>query len=267
MNGTDLDGYSGVEQCIILKQGEVRMKSRRLGIWRKRYVVLFAPSSKGPTRLVKYADEKGFREERQLSFFRMQDVTTVVRLSFNEDHGITISLTGGEVRQFICNDANDAEDWLQKLQTEAGKSDTLPVGHFRAFLIPSMFLNYDGECIVEVTADCVNVFTDTTKRDKVAGMKISCIRRYTSNPEKRNNNLLIENGRSQEPIGESLLLFKSYQAVDIYNRLDTSARRLRGSVSFGNSSNESFNRRVRRSRSTSNTMPRERQNNLGLNSL
>lgn len=24
--------------------------------------------------------------------------------------------------------ANDAEDWLQKLQTEAGKSDTLPVG-------------------------------------------------------------------------------------------------------------------------------------------
>lgn len=73
-------------------------------IWRKRYVVLFAPSSKGPTRLVKYADERGFREERQLSFFRMQDVTTVVRLSFNEDHGITISLTGGEVRQFICND-------------------------------------------------------------------------------------------------------------------------------------------------------------------
>lgn len=68
-------------------------------------------------------------------------------------------------------------------------------GHFRAFLIPSMFLNYDGECIVEVTAECVNVFTDTTKRDKVAGMKISCIRRYTSNPEKRNNNLLIENGR------------------------------------------------------------------------
>lgn len=77
-------------------------------IWRKRYVVLFAPSSKGPTRLVKYADEKGFREERQLSFFRMQDVTTVVRLSFNEDHGITISLTGGEVRQFICN---DGESW------------------------------------------------------------------------------------------------------------------------------------------------------------
>lgn len=71
-------------------------------------MVLFAPSSKGPTRLVKYADEKGFREERQLSFFRMQDVTTVVRLSFNDDHGITISLTGGEVRQFICN---DGESW------------------------------------------------------------------------------------------------------------------------------------------------------------
>lgn len=237
MNGTDLDGYHAVEQSIILKQGEVRMKSRRLGIWRKRYVVLFAPSSKGPTRLAKFADEKGFREEKQLSFFRMQDVTTVVRLSFNDDHGITISLAGGEVRQFICNDANEAEDWLQKLQTEAGKGDNLDPGHFRAFLIPSMFLNYDGECIVEVTADCVNVYTDTSKRNKVAGMKISCIRRYTSNPERRNNNLLIENGRSQEPIGESLLLFKSYQAGEIYYRLDTNARRLRGSVCFKDGSN------------------------------
>ena len=48
---------------------------------------------------------------------------------------------------------------------------------------------------MEVTADHVNVYEDVTKSRKVVGMKISCIRRYTSNPERRNNNLLIENGR------------------------------------------------------------------------
>jgi hypothetical protein len=31
MNGED-GGYQGVEQSIVLKQGEVRMKSRRLGV-------------------------------------------------------------------------------------------------------------------------------------------------------------------------------------------------------------------------------------------
>ncbi|XP_062619476.1 docking protein 5-like isoform X2 [Saccostrea cucullata] len=236
-------GYQGVEQSIVLKQGEVRMKSKTFGIWRKRYVVLFAPSSKGPTRFVKYADERGYREERQLSFIRMQDVTTVVRLSFNEDHGITISLAGGEVRQFICND--DADDWLQKLQAEAGKSDTLPMGMFRAYLIPNIFLNYDGECIMEVTADRVNVYEDVSKLRRWVSMKISCIRRYTANPEKRDNNLLIENGRLQEEVGECLLLFKSYQSEEIYRRLDQSARRLRGSVASGQSqsSNGSFNPR------------------------
>lgn len=71
----------------------------------------------------------------------------------------------------------------------------LILGYFRVFLILSMFLNYDGECIVEVIVDCVNVFTDIIKRDKVVGMKIFCIRRYILNFEKRNNNLLIENGR------------------------------------------------------------------------
>ncbi|XP_056023054.1 docking protein 5-like isoform X2 [Ostrea edulis] len=241
MNGED-GGYQGVEESIILKQGEVRMKSRRLGIWRKRNVVLFAPSSKGPTRFVKYADERGFREEKQLSFVRMQDVTTVVRLSFNDDHGITISLAGGEVRQFI---SNDAEDWLQKLQAEAGKSDSLPLGLYRAYLIPNMFLNFEKECVMEVTAERLNVFEDSTKSRRVISLKISCIRRYTANPEKRNNNLLIENGRSQEEIGESLLLFKSYQAEDIFKHLDRSARRLRGSIASGNSqnSNGSFNPR------------------------
>ncbi|XP_022337831.1 docking protein 5-like isoform X2 [Crassostrea virginica] len=243
MNGDD-GGYQGVEQSIILKKGEVRMKSRRLGIWRKRYVLLFAPSSKGPTRFVKYADERGFKEEKQLSFFRMQDVTTVVRLSINDEQGITISLAGGEIRQFLCFDANEAEDWLQKLQTEAGKSDSLPIGLYRAYLIPNNFLNFDGECVVEVTADHVNVYEDVTKSRKVVGMKISCIRRYTSNPERRNNNLLIENGRSQEDVGESLLLFKSYQAEDIFKHLDRSAKRLRGSVSSANSSNGSYNPRL-----------------------
>ena len=67
-------------------------------------MLLFAPSSKGPTRFVKYADERGFKAEKQLSFFRMQDVTTVVRLSINDEQGITISLAGGEIRQFLCFD-------------------------------------------------------------------------------------------------------------------------------------------------------------------
>lgn len=45
----------------IVKQGYVRVRSKRLSLWKKRWIILRRASSKGPVRLEKYFDERSSR--------------------------------------------------------------------------------------------------------------------------------------------------------------------------------------------------------------
>ncbi|KAK3085768.1 hypothetical protein FSP39_008438 [Pinctada imbricata] len=187
--------YSGIENKVTIKHGYVKMKSRQLGgFWKKRYIVLYSPSSMGPSRLVKYNDKNDAnRGEKCLSEIMMADVGTVVRMASEDSkHGITLNMPT-EVRQFLCDDEVDCCDWLQKLKAETGKMDVLPQGVFRVFLIPSAQLNYSGECCLHIHSEMFLLSENPDKSDPIVEWNIKYIRRYAVDESKKL--LKIENGR------------------------------------------------------------------------
>ena len=90
----------------VVKQGYVRVRSKRLSLWKKRWVIMRRASSKGPVRLEKYCDE---RSSRNLSHhpktILLTSVTNVCRLSSTvKVHSFAVSFDASSTsRWFACD--------------------------------------------------------------------------------------------------------------------------------------------------------------------
>lgn len=88
----------------IIKQGYVRVKSKTIAIWQKRWIILRKASSKGPCRIEKYYDEKSARDNLSHKTALLTNVATISRLpSSYKKYSFTINFHDGINKCFACD--------------------------------------------------------------------------------------------------------------------------------------------------------------------
>ena len=88
----------------VIKQGYMRCKSRSLGLWQKRWIILRRSSNKGPCRLEKYLNEYSARNLDQHKVQLLTNVISIDRLSnSNKRHAFEIDFNDGSAKYFACD--------------------------------------------------------------------------------------------------------------------------------------------------------------------
>ncbi|XP_069113135.1 docking protein 5-like [Argopecten irradians] len=213
----------GATSKAVIKQGYVDTKSTKMfGSKKRRWMALFKASSKGPTRLIKYDSAWKANNDEPLSVTNLSEINNIVRMG-DGAFGIVLQMNDHTSKQFICETDEDAKEWLhllQNLHRSAHRRDSMPAGLFRTFLMPSSSLNFQGECIMDISASSVTLFEDERKSSKIAVWPINHIRRYGYN--KKNQRLFIEAGSRCET-GEGIYLFTSTDGQMIHDYLHKQA--------------------------------------------
>ncbi|XP_060074980.1 docking protein 5-like [Ylistrum balloti] len=214
---------SGVNSTTVIKQGYVEMKSKKMfGSKKRRWLALFKASSKGPTRLIKYESEWKARRDEPLSITNLIEINTIVRMG-DGAFGIVLQMNDHTSKQFMCKTDEEAKEWLHLLQSlhiSARRRDSMPGGIFRTYLMPSSTLNFQGECVMEISTTRVTLFENERKASKIVVWPINHIRRYGY--DKKNQRLFVEAG-SRCDTGEGIYLFTSIEGQLINDYLHKQA--------------------------------------------
>ncbi|KAK4813846.1 hypothetical protein QYF61_001944 [Mycteria americana] len=92
----------------IIKQGYVRMKSKKLGIYRRCWLVFRKSSSKGPQRLEKYPDEKSACLHGCPKVTEISNVKCITRLpKETKRQAVAIIFTDDSARTFTCDSGTE----------------------------------------------------------------------------------------------------------------------------------------------------------------
>ncbi|XP_033115711.1 docking protein 5-like [Anneissia japonica] len=214
-----------------VKEGYVRLKSRKLGVWQKRWIVFRKASSTGPKRLEKFMDERCANHRGYHKIIILDHVIRVARLASNvKKHGVIITFSDNSSRQFACDSEVDADSWCKTFAMEvcpencgilAGEPDILLSGlqrekneRFHVFLQPSAHLSVSGECTLQVTEDSVFLWDVIDPKLKLATWPLQSLRRYG----KDNYRFLLESGRYCDT-GEGMFTFTTTEGYEIYQRV------------------------------------------------
>ena len=178
----------------VVKQGYLRCKSRSLGLWQKRWLVLRSTSNKGPCRLEKYTDENGARNQEQHKVQLLTNVSAVNRLS-SKRHAFTIDFHDGSSKSFSCDSELETDNWIKMVNQECflpssgianGEPDILGPGIkkeqqelFRVYLVPcSKLETLYGECMLQVTHENIYLWDMNNTKLKLCAWPLTALRRY-----------------------------------------------------------------------------------------
>nr|DBA16674.1 TPA: hypothetical protein GDO54_002222 [Pyxicephalus adspersus] len=140
----------------IVRQGYVRMKSRKLGIYRRCWLVLRKSSSKGPWRLEKYPDERSVVLRTSPKVTEISNVKCIMRLpKETKRQAVAIMFCDDLARIFTC----DSE-------------------RFSVFLLPSSNLDVYGECKLQITEENLYLWDAHNPRTKLLSWPLCALRRY-----------------------------------------------------------------------------------------
>ncbi|KAF8791748.1 Docking protein 6 like protein [Argiope bruennichi] len=215
----------------IVKQGYLKIRSCKLGLWQRRWIVLRRASSKAPCRLEKYIDEKAARSVTGHKIALLTSVNTICRVPNSvKKHAFTICFMDSTTKCFACDSDMEADTWVKLLVQESlipqpgfntGEPDVLSPGiqkelqeQFHVYLMPTPKLDVFGECLLQVTHENIYLWDINNTRVKLVAWPLTALRRYGSDPSK----FTFEAGR-QCVTGEGMFVFHTLEGDKIYRKV------------------------------------------------
>lgn len=212
----------------IAKQGYVRVRSRNIGVWQRRWLVLRRAAGRAPCRLEKYLEERHARTHAGQKLVLLGPAASICRLPASvKRHAFALAFQDGSIRAIACDSDLEADSWVKLMVQEclepqsglcAGEPDILSPGiqkelqeQFHVYLVPSPKLEVFGECLLQVTHEHIYLWDLLSPRTKLAAWPLTALRRYGSDPAK----FTFEAGRYCAT-GEGMFVFHTLEGDKIY---------------------------------------------------
>ncbi|XP_074603757.1 docking protein 6-like [Brevipalpus obovatus] len=215
----------------VVKQGYLRCKSKTVGVWQKRWIVLRRASSKGPCRLEKFLDEKNARHNYHRKTVHLSNITNISRLPYAfKKHSFIVNFNEVHCKLFACESDLEADTWVKLLNEEClvpplglatGEPDVLSPGlqkelqeQFHVYLMPTPKLDLYGEFLLQVTHENIYLWDVHNSKSKLVAWPLTALRRYGSDPTK----FTFEAGRHCAT-GEGMFIFHTSEGERIYRKV------------------------------------------------
>jgi len=221
------------EYSDIVKQGYVKTKSKNFGHWQKKWFILRKASSKGPSRLERFNDEKSSMLQYESKMIDLTDIERVEICRMEKLHVLQLYEKNGDVKKFAANSDMDATDWLEALNQQIGRSHPSlssaglegGTSHirdmFHVYLLPNTSLDYYGEYLLHVTSESIILREAVNTFAPLVTWKLNTLRKYGRDESK----FTFESGRSSQT-GEGLFIFTTVDSEEIYQKVYSATQAL-----------------------------------------